>query len=66
MSDTKRKESRTYLPRSTIPMRMTVAIDQVAKEKDISYGKAVELLILESITYNKKLDALLLDAPWLQ
>ena len=57
--------SRVYLPRSTMVMGMVVTVEQVANEKNISFGKALELMLLESVTYNAKVDALKKDAPWL-
>ena len=46
-------------------MGMVVTVEQVASEKNISFGKALELMLLESITFNTKVDTLKKDAPWL-
>ena len=63
----KRKKggSRIYLPRSTMAMGVVVTVEQLASDKNISFGKALELMLLESVTYNAKVDALKKDAPWL-
>ena len=64
MSD-KKRETRVYLPRSTMIMGMVVTVEQIAAERGLSFGKALELMLLESVTYNDKMDALKKDAPWL-
>jgi len=61
----KKRETRVYLPRSTMVMGMVVTVEQVASDRGVSFGKALELMLLESVTYNKKVDMLKKDAPWL-
>ncbi|WP_297525147.1 hypothetical protein [Sulfurovum sp.] len=46
-------------------MGVVVTVEQLASDKNISFGKALELMLLESVTYNAKVDALKKDAPWL-
>ena len=61
----KKNASRVYLPRSTMLMGVVVTVEQIASEKNISFGKALELMLLESITFNVKMETLKKDAPWL-
>ena len=60
-----RKKTRLYLPRSTIDMAAIITIEQVSKERGISFGRAVELMLLESAIFNEKMKSLKKDAPWL-
>lgn len=59
------KCSRIYLPRSTVAMHAIITVEQIAKEREIPFGRAIELMLLESATFNEKLEELKKDAPWL-
>jgi len=59
------KPSRIYLPRSTVSMSVIIIVEKYAKDKDIHFGKALELMVLESATFNDKFEELKKDAPWL-
>jgi len=60
-----KKPSRIYLPRTTVSMGMIVTVEEYAKWKGLSFGRALELMILESVTYNDMMEELEKDAPWL-
>ena len=60
-----KRETRMYLPRSTMLMGVVVTVEQIAKEKQISFGKALEMMLSESETYLDKKKTLKKDAPWL-
>lgn len=62
----KAKPSRIYLPRTTSAMSSIIVIEQIAKEKGVSFGRVVDLLVLESATFTKKFEELKKDAPWLE
>jgi len=46
-------------------MGMIVTVEEYAKWKGLSFGRALELMILESVTYNDMMEELEKDAPWL-
>lgn len=48
--------TRIKLPDSTVSIDTIVAVETFSEEKSISFGKALELLLLESNTFNTKLD----------
>ena len=48
--------TRIKLPDSTVSINTIVAIENFSDEKNVSFGKALELLLLESNTFNLKLD----------
>lgn len=48
--------TRIKLPDSTVSIDTIVAVEKFSEEKSISFGKALELLLLESNTFNSKLD----------
>jgi len=50
--------TRIKLPDSTVLIDTIVAVETFSEEKNISFGKALELLLLESNTFNAKLDVI--------
>jgi len=50
--------TRIKLPDSTVLIDTVVAVEAFSQEKNISFGKALELLLLESNTFNTKLDVI--------
>ena len=61
----KNKVNRVYLPRSTMDMGDVVSVEFLASEENISFGKALKLLLIESNRFNNIQDILRKDAPWL-
>ena len=57
-------ERRTLLSAST-KTSFIVVLEQVSGDLGVSLGKALEMLLLESKTFNSKFDACMVDAPWL-
>lgn len=57
-------QKRSYLPRSTIDYASQRAIYDVAESKGVSFGKAIELLIIESKTFQEAIEKLSNDSPW--
>jgi hypothetical protein len=52
----KKGETRIKLPDSTVSIDTIVAVETFSEEKGVSFGKALELMLLESNTFNTKLD----------
>jgi len=50
--------TRIKLPDSTVSIDTIVAVETFSEEKNISFGKALELLLFESNTFNTKLDVI--------
>lgn len=57
-------QKRTYLPRSTMDFSATRAVFEFAEKYGISFGKALETLLLESSSFNQALDDLSKGADW--
>ncbi len=55
---------RGYLPRSTMDYAAIRGIYEYAEKNNMSFGKAVEKLLLESPTFNQALDNLAKEADW--
>ncbi|MCD6432953.1 MAG: hypothetical protein J7L21_02835 [Sulfurimonas sp.] len=48
-------ESRVKLPDSKVAISTLIIIEQFAEEKSVSFGKALELMLLESGSFSEKL-----------
>jgi len=57
-------ESRALLSTNT-KTSYIIVLEQVSRDLGISIGKALEMLLLESKTFNNKFDKCKEDAPWL-
>ena len=55
---------RSYLPRSTIDYAAQRAIYDVAEARGVSFGKAIEIMLIESSIFNESLQKLSDDSPW--
>ena len=50
--------TRIKLPDSTVSIDTLIAVETFSDEKKIPFGKALELLLLESNTFNVKMDSI--------
>jgi len=57
-------QKRSYLPRSTIDYTAIRAIYHYAESREISFGKAVEQMLLGSKDFNESLKALADGSEW--
>ena len=55
---------RGYLPRSTMDYAAIRGVYEYAESNNISFGKAVEKLLLESPTFNASLENLANGSEW--
>ena len=52
----KSRNTRIKLPDSTVSIDTVVAVESFSEKKGISFGRALELLLLESNTFNQNID----------
>jgi hypothetical protein len=57
-------QKRSYLPRSTLDYASQRAIYHVAESNGVSFGKAIEMLVIESATFQTALKHLSDESPW--
>jgi len=57
-------QKRGYLPRSTIDYTAQRAVYEIADKNSLSFGKALEKLLLESITFKSSLEKLAKGSEW--
>lgn len=59
-------QKRSYLPRSTVDYAALRGVYQFAEEQGVSFGKALEMLLLQSEGFNSALQTLAKDAKWFE
>jgi hypothetical protein len=59
-------QKRSYLPRSTIDYAAQRAVYDVAEAKGVSFGKAIEIMLIESKTFNESINRLSSESPWFE
>jgi len=59
-------QKRSYLPRSTVDYAALRGVYEFAEKEGISFGKALEKLLLESEGFNKALDTLSKGSEWFE
>lgn len=50
------KNIKQYLPRSSINRDIIIAIEELAREKNLSFGNTLEMLLYESATFTRKIE----------
>lgn len=55
---------RSYLPRSTMDYSALRGVYEFAEDKKVPFGKALEMLLLQSIDFNNSLNKLSDGADW--
>jgi len=59
-------QKRSYLPRSTINYAALRGVYEFAEKHKVSFGKAIEILLLESKGFNDAIDSLAKGSKWFE